>query len=336
MSYLRVETRERACACEETACRPPFPLARPEGGWPSRGVLFEGSTFQLGYTRCRPHTDAIGPENKSGVNVLAFPRRGVFVMHMPGETFVADANIVIFQNADDTFRTSHPGGHGDDTTWVAMKPGLLEDTISEFDLGAVGNPLHPFSRSHGPSTPRGYLLQRMAFEHASRGIGADPVFVAEVVHELVREAVGASSMVTTGKRVVRMRESTVRVHMDCAEAVKTLLASRYADRLTLDEIAGHVHAAPCHLCRLFRRVVGLPIHQYLNRIRLREAITRFADPAVNLAGVAIDVGFASHSHFTDAFRREFGVAPSVVRQWMASDDLTDMRKRLGVGIGNGE
>jgi len=331
MSYLRVESRDRSCACEETGCRPPLAALKQEGGWSSRGGLFEGSTFQLGYTRCRPHNDAIGPENRSGVNVLAFPRRGVFVMHMPGETFVADPNIVIFQNADDIFRTSHPGGHGDDTTWVAMKPDLLNDVMGEEEQDVPGNPSHPFSRSHGPSTPRGYLLQRMAFENASRGVGADPVFVAEVVHELVREAVSASSMTSAGRKTVRMRASTVRVHMEAAEAVKALLASRYSDRLTLDEIAGHVHAAPCHLCRLFRRVVGLPIHQYLNRIRLREAITRFADPSVNLAGVAIDVGFASHSHFTDAFRREFGVAPSVVRQWMSSEDLDDMRRRLGVG-----
>jgi AraC family transcriptional regulator len=34
----------------------------------------------------------------------------------------------------------------------------------------------------------------------------------------------------------------------------------------------------------------------------------------DLAAVALDVGFASHSHFTDAFRREFGRAPSEVRR----------------------
>ncbi|MBC7773380.1 MAG: helix-turn-helix transcriptional regulator [Pyrinomonadaceae bacterium] len=334
MSYLRVETRERACACEETVCRPTLPLTRLEGGWSSRGVLFEGSTFQLGYTRCRPHSDAVGPEKTSGANVLTFPRRGVFVMHMPEETFVADANIVIFQNADDTFRTSHPGGHGDDTTWVSVKPALIKIAFGDVDHEPGINPLHPFPRSHGPCSPRAYLLQRMAFEHASRGIGADPIFVSEVVHELVQEAVETSNMAVAGKHAVRMRDSTVKVHIETAEAVKTLLASRYADRLTLEEIAGHVHAAPCHLCRLFRRVVGLPIHRYLNRIRLREAITRFADPSANLAGVATDVGFASHSHFTDAFRREFGVAPSVVRQWMASEDLTDMRRKLGVGKEN--
>lgn len=327
MSYIRVETRNRVCTCEETAG---IPISRTDGGWPSRGVLFESSSFQLGYTRCRPGTEAIGAEKLSGANALTFLRRGVFVMHLPRESFVADTNIVIFQNADDTFRTSHPGGHGDDTTWIAVKPDLVREVVAEFDPAAASDPSHPFRRSHGPSTPRGYLLQRMAFEHASKGHAADPVFVCEVVHELVRESVGAANM-ASGSRTVRMRESTVRVHMECAEAVKTLLASRYAERLTLEEIAGHVHAAPCHLCRLFRRVVGLPIHRYLTRLRLREAITRFADPAVNLSGVAMDVGFASHSHFTDAFRREFGVAPSIVRQWMDSSDLTDMRRKLGVG-----
>jgi len=320
MIDLRFESSARRCGCAEPIFEP---SPRASGGWPARGVLFNASTFQLGYTRCRPVNDGIGPENQSGVNVLAFPRRGVFVMHMPGETFVADPNIVIFQNADDIFRTSHPGGQGDDTTWVAISPELVVETMREFDPGVADRPMHPFATSHAPSSPRTFLLQRLAFEHAARGRQADALLVAEAVHELVTEAISTSNA-AAARKPVHMRSSTMKVHIETSEAVKSLLARRFSERLTLDEIAAHVHAAPCHLCRLFRRVVGLPIHRYLNRLRLREAITRFADPSANLAGVAIDVGFASHSHFTDAFRREFGVPPSQVRQWMVQADLSEV------------
>jgi AraC-like DNA-binding protein len=33
-----------------------------------------------------------------------------------------------------------------------------------------------------------------------------------------------------------------------------------------------------------------------------------------LIDIALDLGFSSHSHFTDIFRRTFGNTPSAVRQ----------------------
>lgn len=357
MSDIRFESPStRRCGCTDPGCDSSVPLGvatvspaasaalstpseragkaypgagadtRP-GGWPSRGILYTAPAFQLGYTICRPQTDGVGPENCSGVNVLAFPRRGLFVMKLPGETFVADPNIVIFQNADDTFRTSHPGGHGDDTTWIALAPSLIADTMREFDPAVAERPSHPFLSSHGPNSPRTFLLQHLAFEYASRGMEADHLLIEDVVHELVREAVMIAA--DAARRVPpKMRTTTLRVHIDQSEAVKAFMAQRYAQKVTLDQIAAHVHAAPCHLCRLFRRVVGVPIHRYLNRLRLREAITRLSDPRANLAGVAIDVGFASHSHFTDAFRREFGVPPSLVRTWLDHADLSEVKRTL--------
>lgn len=353
MSDIRFESSARRCGCTDSSCDlspPPPPSSaasssggatavdsrngHPQnrvGGWPARGVLFASSDFQLGYTVCRPQSDGIGPENCSGMNVLAFPRRGVFVMRMPGETFVADPNIVIFQNADDVFRTSHPGGQGDDTTWIAMTPSMVAEAMRECDPSAAERPTHPFLSSHGPNSPRTFLLQHLAFEYASRGADADPILIEEVVQELVQEAVAIAA--AAAKRTPpKMRDSTLKVHIDQSEAVKAYVAQRYAQKLTLEQIAGHVHAAPCHLCRLFRRVVGVPIHRYLNRLRLREAITRLSDPHANLAGVAIDVGFASHSHFTDAFRREFGVPPSLVRTWLDQADLAEVKKSLTLSV----
>jgi AraC family transcriptional regulator len=34
----------------------------------------------------------------------------------------------------------------------------------------------------------------------------------------------------------------------------------------------------------------------------------------DLAALALELGFSSHSHLSDLFRRQFGVAPSTLRQ----------------------
>lgn len=97
-----------------------------------------------------------------------------------------------------------------------------------------------------------------------------------------------------------------------AEQVQHLLATRYADRLTLESLAAACNSSPFHLSRVFSTVTGQTIHQQLTRIRLRMALFRLGGSAGRLTELALDVGFSSHSHFTAAFRREFGCAPSVL------------------------
>ena len=62
----------------------------------------------------------------------------------------------------------------------------------------------------------------------------------------------------------------------------------------------------------------MPIHRYLTQLRLRSSLERLADGANDLTALALELGFSSHSHFTDAFRREFGHAPSRDRPGGAS------------------
>lgn len=94
-----------------------------------------------------------------------------------------------------------------------------------------------------------------------------------------------------------------------AEEVQHLLATRYAERLTVDSLAAECGSSPFHLSRVFRAVTGQTIHRHLTRLRLRAALFRLPDAGGRLTELALDVGFSSHSHFTESFRREFGRAP---------------------------
>ena len=49
------------------------------------------------------------------------------------------------------------------------------------------------------------------------------------------------------------------------------------------------------------------------QLRLTAAARIILDGCDDLTALALDLGFSSHSHFTDAFRRRFGMAPSSLR-----------------------
>ena len=71
--------------------------------------------------------------------------------------------------------------------------------------------------------------------------------------------------------------------------------------------------SPFHAARLFRRYTGSSIHAYRDQLRVRAALPEIV-AGRRLDDLALKLGFASHSHFTDRFRRTFGVPPSAIRR----------------------
>jgi len=99
--------------------------------------------------------------------------------------------------------------------------------------------------------------------------------------------------------------------------VKDCLESRYAENLTLEELARIVNLSPFHLVRVFRKEVGLPPHAYQTRLRLNHAKALLAQ-AATIGEAALNAGFFDQSHFTNHFRKVFGYPPGVHLKGLAS------------------
>lgn len=85
------------------------------------------------------------------------------------------------------------------------------------------------------------------------------------------------------------------------------------ERCPLEELAGVAHLSAFHFSRMFRRSTGRSPHAYLLARRLERGREMLADPGVPIAQIAWLVGFRTQSHFTNAFRRAFGIAPGGYR-----------------------
>lgn len=305
-------------------CQPAVKSARTViGGWPARGVVFDDGHVAVGFTRCRPLTDAPGVEIHSGTHTLAFTTRGVFRMHIRDEKLVCDANHVVLQNAGDVFRTSHPGTIGDETIWITFRQDVVIDAVRRHDPSVDPKSSMPMPVTVAPCPTSTFLLVRAMFNEALQGREGDSSLVNTAARRILDSAVESGFAARAGQQGV-VRAATALAHFEAAEGAKAHIAERISERITIEQVARMVHTSPFHLCRLFRRQTGQPIHKYLNRLRLRVAIDRLEQHRSDLATLATDLGFASHSHFCDAFRREFGVPPSVMRE-----RLLDLRGMLG-------
>lgn len=85
-------------------------------------------------------------------------------------------------------------------------------------------------------------------------------------------------------------------------------------RIRLADIGRAIGVSPVHLTEVFRQVEGTPFYRYALQQRLERAVRLLPGYRGNLSSFALDLDFASHSHFTTAFRRAFGCTPAAFRE----------------------
>jgi AraC-like DNA-binding protein len=94
---------------------------------------------------------------------------------------------------------------------------------------------------------------------------------------------------------------------------KDLADRRYADALSVGDMARAAHLSPAHFSREFRRVFGESPHQYLLTRRLERAAALLRTTDWSVADVCMAVGLTSVGSFTTSFGRMFGKAPTAYR-----------------------
>ena len=96
--------------------------------------------------------------------------------------------------------------------------------------------------------------------------------------------------------------------------VRDLLRSRYADPLTLGEVAAAAGVHPVHLAREFRCHYGGTVADSVRGLRIEAACHRLSETHEPLGEIANSLGFADQSHFTRTFKRLIGVTPAQYRR----------------------
>jgi AraC family transcriptional regulator len=269
------------------------------------------------------------PEEQAGDNDIVLMRHGAFSKHFGRRCVTADVNQSVFFAKGSTYRVSHPADCGDRGTVFMPSPRVLCDIVRELDPSIDDHPEQPFPFVTGPCESAVFwrhreLVQRLENADSSplEALWAD-VTALQLIADVLEAAFARH-----GQPRSRRRSGTDADHADRIEAVKTYLAGRLSERITLDSAARFVHVSPFHLARIFQQRTGVPIHRYLTRLRLRASLERLADDSNDLTALALDLGFSSHSHFTDSFRREFGCRPSDVRRSAGRTWLGEMSKNL--------
>ena len=242
-----------------------------------------------------------GAEEFATATELVFPYRGVYVRHLGQDQAVAEANQVLFFNATEGYRVSHPVSGGDASLSLAIRESQLLE-LAPPALLRDGAAL-AFRRQCLRIDARTQALMAL-LRHSLRQNIAEPLEAESLALTLVQRALGPRTTHAAGATVGRQR---------LVDRAKLVLASDLARRWTLAEVAAEVRCSPVYLTQVFQQVEGQPLYRYQLRLRLARALDLLGQYD-DLTALSLDLGFSSHSHFSAVFREVYGRTPSQFRQ----------------------
>jgi len=104
-----------------------------------------------------------------------------------------------------------------------------------------------------------------------------------------------------------------------SRSMKILKLQRYItnhidEKLYLDDLSEEVGLAPEYLCRRFKIETHMTITQYIQQLRVNEAIWLLRYTDKNIMAIAQSVGFQSQSNFAQVFLKHTGQTPTNYRK----------------------
>ena len=110
------------------------------------------------------------------------------------------------------------------------------------------------------------------------------------------------------------KSPTSPVDLERIKDVRKWIDGNFENPGTLREIAMRFGTNEYKLKRDFKAIVGLPVFDYLLKIKLGRAEKSLMETALPINQIAYDIGYSNPAHFSRAFKKEFSVSPKYMRK----------------------
>ena len=93
----------------------------------------------------------------------------------------------------------------------------------------------------------------------------------------------------------------------------TYIRAHYAEKISLKDIADHIHLSPEECSRYFKRVTGGSLFQFILQYRLDKSAELLQNTDLTIAEISQRSGFSSQSYYTTCFHKYEGCTPNQYR-----------------------
>ncbi len=239
----------------------------------------------------------------------------IAVMLEPMEACIWDGNTTIWGGviAANRFRICPPG---ESSSWSRLSscdivnifiPTTLVDEFNRQRGDAI--PLDLAATRYQPDTEVLSLVHKMLDADAMAGPLA-PYYCDGLVTALLAYLLEHYGR-TNGKHSLADHSSLGGARL---RRVLDHISERLEDDISNTQLAQLCAMSESHFTREFKRAIGMPPHQYVNRLRLERARQTLLETNMRVVDIAVQFGFHNASHFTRAFTQAFGTPPASFRR----------------------
>jgi AraC family transcriptional regulator len=132
-----------------------------------------------------------------------------------------------------------------------------------------------------------------------------------------------------------VRAATIASRRSAVERALETMRGRYAEPLTLQDLAKEAFLSPYHFNRVFRQTTGVPPGRFLAALRMQSAKQMLLTTDLRVSDVCLDVGYRSLGTFTTHFRELVGVGPRRLRRLAAAFGRVPLEALCGSSGGHG-
>lgn len=180
-------------------------------------------------------------------------------------------------------------------------------------LQPAENGLHPRLRSLDEPQVSEPVRLGVAHQQLISTLRHPPVYAAaqRIWYHAKALEVAAAFLYQPGESDELFCQRQKRKNQERVQGVVAVLTQNLAEGLSLEEIGRRVGCSHFHLSRVFSQETGKSIFEYLRELRLERAAELLREGKLSVTQVALDVGYASPSHFSAAFHDAYGCCPGL-------------------------
>ena len=141
----------------------------------------------------------------------------------------------------------------------------------------------------------------MAEQKRRTALGADK-FAERLIEQLAILALRAMGKSTPKGAVSRVHSALAYIHYN------------FRRNISASEVAAHVGYSPNYFSAEFKKETGIEFRHYLQNLRLDFAINLLRFSGLSVTEACLESGFNTLSHFSQVFKKKFGVTPEKIKE----------------------
>lgn len=244
----------------------------------------------------------------------------IYVFHQGEGSFLVEdrvygleGNDIILVNPLEFHKSFLKSDQGCTRTVINFLPDFIDSNHRDVLLQALdprgGARRHRLRLTGSESERIMYLLRRMHEEYVGKAAGHEMAF-SIYLNELLLEILRQSDSESGDQRIT----AEFNIQNSIVENIMQYLAERYANKISLEQLADHFFLNKHYICHLFKKKTGYTITEFLLHIRIRHAKKYLTYSDMSISEIAGKVGFGSFSNFAHDFKKVVGSPPTHYRK----------------------